>query len=609
MKNEYYSKLFSDVRFNLKKTWNTINKAMGKDNKQNSIESVNVNNNEVVDNFEIAQAFNDYFVNIGSSLTKDLESNTLNNDFVQYLNRNSTRAFFKPITPAEIITIVCNFKCNSAAGCDEIKMSIINKTIHIICYPLCNIFNSVLSTGVFPDKLKIARVVPIFKKGSKSELSNYRPISVLPAFSKILEKCIYNRLSDFLNECSIMTPFQYGFRSGHSTSHALIDLVYKVTQAFNSRIYLTGLFLDLSKAFDTLNHSFLLSKLENYGIRGVLLKLFESYLTDRKQYVIVNSTNSELREVGCGVPQGSILGPLLFLIYMNDICNASNTSQFILYADDTSVFLGDEDIATLCINFNIELQKISNWLLSNKLILNVKKTQCVIFTNKKINYDDINIKMDNERIKVVPSLKFLGVTIDSKLSWHEHINDVCNKVSKCIGVLYRLRFFPRNILLMIYNAIITPHLNYCNVSWASSTNYSMERLFRLQKKAVRIVFHANFLAHTSPIFFKLNLLNVYDLNVFNIAILMFLVFINAVPLPLIQNFNLVSEITSYEIRNPLNFYLPFYRTNAGLDSVFYKGPKVWNSLSTELKSSASSNVFKKNYKKILLQNYNKKKQK
>ena len=204
---------------------------------------------------------------------------------------------------------------------------------------------------------------------------------------------------------------------------------------------------------------------------------------------------------------------------------------------------------------------------------------------------------------MVRSLKFLGVFIDSKLNWREHISEVCNKVSKCLGVLYKLRFFPRNILLMIYNAIITPHLNYCNVAWASSTNYSMLRLFRLQKKAIRIVFHANFLAHTSPIFIELKLLNIYDLNNFNIAILMYLISKNVAPICLLRKFTLTSEITSYDMRSHLNFYLPLFKTNIGINSVFYKGPKIWNALSEEMKSSPSLNVFKRNYKKILLQTY------
>ena len=204
-------------------------------------------------------------------------------------------------------------------------------------------------------------------------VNNYRPISVLPIFSRIFEKCLFNRLLKFVDQCNILTESQYGFRPGYSTSSAIVDLIYKVTNALDKKKILIGLFLDLSKAFDTLDHSILFHKLENYGIRGILLDLLRNYLTNRKQFVVVNGNESYLSDVGCGVPQGSILGPLLFLIYMNDICASSQKLEFILYADDTSVFLSDNNIDNLILNFNDELLKLNSWLISNKLIVNTKK--------------------------------------------------------------------------------------------------------------------------------------------------------------------------------------------------------------------------------------------
>lgn len=603
IKNEYFRKLFVEVKLDMKKTWQIINKAIGNKHKQTVIDSLKLNDDVIVHGKDIAEAFNDYFVNIGSTLTNNIQCNIRNTNYVQYLKKNNETAFFNPITPGEIIKIVSNFKNQSSAGYDEIDIRIVKKAIHIICFPLCNIFNLMLTTGIFPDKLKIARVVPIFKSGSHTDLSNYRPISVLPVFSKVIEKCLYNRLSKFLEKYDILSTSQYGFRSGHSTSSALIDLVNKVSSTVDSHQILVGLFLDLSKAFDTLDHSILLAKLHNYGIRGILLNLFENYLVNRKQFVIANNIQSELKTIGCGVPQGSILGPLLFLIYINDICNVTKKLKYILYADDTSLFMSDTNIDNLILNFNLELQNVSQWLLVNKLILNVNKTQCMLFTHKKIDYDNIVVKMNNYNVNVTTSLKFLGVTIDCKLSWHNHINEICNKIAKCLGILYKLRSFPRNILLMIYNAIISPHLHYCNTTWSNTTNYSMQRLFRLQKKAVRFVFHANFLAHTAPIFYQLKLLNIFDLYNMNIAIFMYLCFNNLIPKSISICFKLKSEIHDYNTRNPLDYNLPLARTNISMNSIFYKGPKIWNDLPLNIKSSPSLNVFKRRYKELLLERY------
>ena len=249
----------------------------------------------------------------------------------------------------------------------------------------------------------------------------------------------------------------------------------------DNRQILLALFLDLSKALDNLDHDILLDKLYNYGIRGVLLEWFKSYLSNRKQYVNFGKSNSEFKTIGCGVPQGSILGPLLFLVYMNDITNASKTLQYILFADDTSLFMSDVNLERLVTNFNIELDRISQWLCTNKLILNVKKTNYMIFTNRNINTDQVKVKINDELINCCDSLKFLGISIDSKLTWHAHIDSICNRLSKGVGVLNNLQHFPSHILLMIYNAVILPHLNYCNIAWGNSNNYRMLRLHKLQK--------------------------------------------------------------------------------------------------------------------------------
>ena len=280
-KKEYYKNQLSKAKGNMSKTWNVINTALGKDNKKTNINKIVVENKCVTDEKAIPNLFNDYFVNVGHNLNSKFIARN-NNHVGKYIIKNIKSAFFKPISSDEIVKVVKDLKSNTSPGYDDIDIKVVKKIIIHICQPLSAIFNKCLDCGIFPDKLKIARVIPIFKSGSQEVLSNYRPISVLPIFSKIFEKCIYYRLLSFINKCNILTPDQYGFREGHSTSHALINFIRNVTNAIDNEEIMLGIFLDLSKAFDTLDHDILIYKLQLYGIRGVVLDLFKNYLQNRR---------------------------------------------------------------------------------------------------------------------------------------------------------------------------------------------------------------------------------------------------------------------------------------------------------------------------------------
>ena len=592
-KHLYFKQKFDNVKGDIKRTWNVLKDIMGtnKNNKKKPISEVNHNGNVIKDKNIMSDIFNDYFVNIGAKLRGNVQSS--NAEYKTFLKSNEKSAFFTCVTPKEIIDIVYKLKNHSSPGFDHIDISVVKRVIHIICFPLCNIFNVSIEKGIFPDKMKVAKVIPVFKGGSDKEICNYRPISVLPVFSKILEKCFYNRLVLFLEECNILSDHQYGFRSGHSTSTALLELVNKVVKCFDNREIMLGLFLDLSKAFDTLDHTILLEKLKNYGIRGTLLNWCRSYLSDRKQYVMIDNCKSQHKVITCGIPQGSILGPLLFLIYMNDIYNISDSLHFIQFADDTSVFLSGNDPHTLYDCFNNELKKLYNWLFVNKLVLNAKKTNYMTFTKKHVNLENKFIKMGNDNINCVSSLKFLGVTIDNKLTWHEHIGIICNRMSKGIGILNRLRFLPKPTLKTIYNAFILPHLNYCNVAWGNSSLCYLNRIYLLQKKAVRIISNSSYRAHTETLFAKLKILSVFDLNRYNTGIYMYLLHKNIVPSFISSCFIVNQEIHNYSTRSSANYHIPNIKTNASKFSLFYQGPVLWNSFSSDIRNCPSLNSFKR----------------
>ena len=345
-----------------------------------------------------------------------------------------------------------------------------------------------------PEQLKIAKVIPIYKKENAEIFSNYRPVSVLPYFSKILERLVFNRCMDYIDKNNLLNEKQFGFRPNHSTYMAIIELVDKIANAVERNETTVGIFLDLSKAFDTINHDILLYKLEHYGFRGVALDWLKSYLSNRKQFVRYQMQDSNHKIINCGVPQGSILGPLLFILYINDIVNTTSLLELILFADDTTLLFSHQDIASQNDIINNELQEICNWFQANKLSVNASKTNYMVLgthhsTRKFIDINQdidiltdsessgsrdvekvkLNVKLDGVSLNRVSSTKFLGVIIDENLTWKNHIDAISKTISRNIGMLTKLKHFvPENILYSLYCTLILPYINYGVLIWGNT---------------------------------------------------------------------------------------------------------------------------------------------
>ena len=598
----YFETEFTKYSNDLRKTWRVIRSLINTSNPEKGIGTLRIDGVEVTDPTIMADKFNNYFTGLAQSLVDKLPSSST--PFDNYLNSPRPNSFAViPTTSTELISITLSLNSTHSAGLDEIDPSIMRSIIEDVAIPLSNIFNCSLSTGIVPSALKLAKVVPIFKQGSHEDITNYRPISILPYFSKILEKLMYNRLYDFVTKMKILYPSQHGFQAGHSTSMALLSIQDNISSVIDNNKFSVGIFLDIAKAFDTVDHSILLAKLENIGIRGQNLCWFKSYLTNRQQLVVCQGRLSKLRLIKFGVPQGSILGPLLFLLFINDLPNASSLVDFILFADDSNVFVSHKNYEELFQLVNQELKKITDWFKSNKLSLNLNKTSYILFCShrKKIPSRQGIVRVDNFLIPQVISVKFLGVHLDQHLTWNNHIAQIASKISKNTGILSRVAYLlPTRVRLNLYYSLVHPFLSYCNMVWASNYDFRLKRLILLQKRAVRIIAGPCSQLSTTQMFHNFKILKLDQLKTTQICEFMFKYRSLALPSIFDGYFHSTSEFHRYEVRSASNYRGIPIRTNSRKFSIKYAGPIIWNSLPLQLRNAHSFLLFKKQLRSHLV---------
>ena len=477
----------------------------------------------------------------------------------------------QPTDEDEIAKIIKNLAIKSP-GHDNIKSDLIKTVVNEICYPLSILFNLSLSSGTVPDDMKVAKVVPIYKKDSPQQFGNYRPVSVLPTFSKILERIIHNRCYDFLVKRDILYKKEYGFRNNHTTYMAVLDFVKDVSEASDNDKLTLGVFMDLSKAFDTIDHNILLDKLYHYGFHGIfLMHGFQIIFRIEENMLTVIIQLRRMKNVTCGVPQGSILGPLLFILQMNDICNTSKLLSFILFADDTTVFLSDKDVNVLYNTMNNELYEVCNWFKCNKLSLNASKTNLMLLGTAyktKNAYVSRSIHLDGCQLTRITTTKFLGMTINENLTWKPHIEMfVC---SRNLGVLNKVKYFlPKNSLYQLYSSFISPYLSYGILLWGNASTQYMTKVFKLQKRALRIILNSSYLSHTKPLFEKYNTLNIFEIYSKEVGIFMYKYRKGFLLLSVDHVFTELGSNHEYNTRHKTNFRHEMHK----MKTVFTTGPK------------------------------------
>ena len=454
----------------------------------------------------------------------------------------------------------------------------------------------------------MGKVNPLYKKDSSDNPSNYRPISILSVFSKIFEKLMYKRLYQFLDSFEILYPLQFGFWEKHSTSHALLCLTETIKHSIDNGRIGCGVFLDLQKAFDTVNHTILLQKLEHYGIRGNVLSWFQSYLTGRSQYVSVNGHVSTTLPIVCGVPQGSVLGPLLFLIYVNDLASVSKVLKFYLFADDTSIYFDSNDLFTLQKVVNRELRKVKKWLDANRLSLNIPKTNFVIFHSKPKNLNEpIRIKFGSKLLTRIESIKYLGILVDSTLTWKPQISELSKKLARTCGIFFKIRHYVTpETLKLLYYSLFYSFLSYGITIWGLTHPSVLDRLFKVQKRVIRAISFKDKFTHTTPLFYEHKILKLHDIHSLKLLCFVYECSNNSITPVFDSYFNKLQTVHSYNTRQASkgNIYLTGVNTiQYGKRSAKFAGGILWNNLSVELRKSPSVQIFKKNLQDFCLSAY------
>ena len=550
---------------------------------------------------------NQQFCQMGANLANELSPTTANfSDYLPFPNPNQKRFILHPALESEVEKEARELDPSKSCGFFDISPKIIKWSATLLAPILTKLLNMCFLGGIYPDSLKIARVKPIFKGGNKNESTLYRPISILSQINRIFEKLLRDRLYDFVKDK--LYRKQFGFRPKNSTEHPVLDLKEHILENCSKKLVSCILFLDLKKAFDSVSHKILIDKLEYYGVQGVALDLFRSYLSNRKQVTVVDDCVSLLELIEWGVPQGSVLGPLLFLIFINDIPHASELATW-LFADDTSLVASASNLPLLQSIMNTEVEKVQEWLLANKLSVHyVKKSQYMLVNsnlNNRVDDNNFELKMGNHILARTKTYLYLGLLVDEKLSWANHIEGICKKLSQIAAVIYKTRtLLTTEALMLVYHALVGSKLRYGLICWATASQYLLDKVNVAHNKIITYMTFSKRCSRMWPLFSELKVLPLDILIQIEHAKTMYKFEHNMLPQVFENYFQKPSHHHNTRFATTNNNYAMNRITTAKDKSMLkFIGPRVWVNIPLQFKSASSLKIFINLYRSYLIDNY------
>lgn len=594
-KYEYYKNEINKNKTSSKSLWKTVREISKTNSKSNTFSSIKNENGELITNSkEMANEFNKTFTKMGENL-----ANKINKDPNFKITKNSVQnsMVLLPTDTFELKQLLNELKNKKSPGLDNIKAEVLKSVSEYILKPLEYIFNTCMTLGIWPSIFKESVIIPVYKKGNKEILSNYRPISLITHLSKLFEKVIKKRLTAYINKYKPLSDNQFGFKKNVSTQDALLALTSKIYSALDESKPCLCVFLDLSKAFDTVSHELLLQTLEDIGLREVTLKLFKSYISNRPQRVRINNELSESMIIKYGVPQGTVLGPILFSIYIDGLFSLRSRGEIVGFADDTAIFYKADSWTDLRILAEDDLSLIKNWFDNRLLTINFNKTHYLPLSCNKSSqptFESLEINIRGALCTVLPekNIKYLGVFIDSHLRWDVHINYIIKKLQT---IIYKFKYL-KNILdfdqlKMLYHSLVESHLRYCILGWGGVAKTHLTPLETLQKRFLKIMLGRSSIYPSDLLYTEAKLFDIRQLYYYNIS----------VKYQLTQNIETLPSHV-YNTRQKNKHIVPFMMKTVGQRSYAFLAPTVYNTLPNELQNITKINSFKKLLKKHIIEN-------
>ena len=548
---------------------------------------------------EIANCFNTFFSSVGQNIANELQIDTTSSIEKYMTDQNAKTLFLVPVTEQEIDGIISSQNAKTSVDYYGISMKLVRSLREVLKNPLCELINLSFEKGKFPTVFKVALIHPIHKRGSTKELTNYRPIALLPQLSKVLEKAFEKRLSAFVRKSNVLSQCQYGFRKHTSTEMTVVDFIETVNQGIEYGWQTAAVTLDLAKAFDVVDRELLIKKLAIYGIRGTALNWIGSYFENRRQHLKYNTILSKQEVVNYGVPQGSILGPILFIIFINDMPNCSPNSDFFVFADDTNIVISAKDTATLQTKMNECMKEVSTWLLVNRLKVNTSKCEAIFFSKTL----PCRVVLCNRELENSNCIKYLGLLIDKDLKFEEQYDSLLNKLRQCLGMFYKIqRFVDIKTKLTIYHSLFHSRLLYCCTCFGSKSALNKAKIESIQYRILKLVFACSE-DNLKQNMTKHRILSYTNIIQFETMMLMWKAFHKLLPERIQARFTRFIDTHDRNSISSHNFNVKRYTTKSRRQCLSSSGVKIWNSMPKEIKQAANLREFKNLTKDYLIANY------